>query len=113
MYGHTAGDQLLQAVARRIKDCVRDADTVARIGGDEFVVVLEEASRPDAAALVREKIHQALAVPVDMGDGRVLHTGASIGIARFPEDGADMQQLLRHADQAMYAAKQERGQAAA
>ncbi|KQW87784.1 diguanylate cyclase [Massilia sp. Root418] len=113
LHGHTAGDQLLQVVARRIKDCVREADTVARLGGDEFVVVLEEAARHEAATLVREKIHQALAVPVHMGDGRTLQTSASIGIARFPEDGADMQQLLRHADQAMYAAKQQPGEAVA
>jgi diguanylate cyclase (GGDEF)-like protein len=113
LHGHTTGDQLLQVVARRIKDCVREADTVARLGGDEFVVVLEQAARYEAATLVREKIHQALAVPVSMGDGRTLHTSASIGIARFPEDGADMQQLLRHADQAMYAAKQQPGEAVA
>jgi diguanylate cyclase (GGDEF)-like protein/PAS domain S-box-containing protein len=113
LYGHDAGDQLLETVAHRLKQCVRDADTVARIGGDEFVLVLEQLARPEAAALVKEKIHQALAVPVAMADGATLHVTASIGIAHFPEDGGDMQQLLRHADQAMYAAKQDSGAAAA
>ena len=112
-YGHTAGDLLLQQVARRIKDCVREADTVARIGGDEFVVLLEQVARPEAAALVREKIHQALAAPIDVGGGRSLQATASIGIAHYPDDGADMPQLLRHADQAMYTAKQNSRPAAA
>ncbi|WP_228894766.1 sensor domain-containing protein [Pseudoduganella aquatica] len=104
-YGHSAGDRLLQAVARSISSCVREADTVARVGGDEFVVVLEHVARPEFAALVKEKIHQALAAPVDVGDGRTLHTSASIGIAHYPDHGADMTQLLRYADQAMYATK--------
>jgi diguanylate cyclase (GGDEF)-like protein len=113
MYGHTAGDQLLQTVARRIQDCVRHADTVARIGGDEFVVVLEQVSRPEFAALVKEKIHAALAAPIDLGEGRMLQATASVGVAHYPEHGADMAQLLRHADQAMYAAKQKPEQSAA
>jgi diguanylate cyclase (GGDEF)-like protein/PAS domain S-box-containing protein len=113
LYGHTAGDQLLQTVARRIQECVRHADTVARIGGDEFVVVLEQVSRPEFAALVKEKIHAALAEPIDLGEGRMLQATASVGVAHYPEHGADMAQLLRHADQAMYAAKQKAEQSVA
>jgi diguanylate cyclase (GGDEF)-like protein len=112
-YGHSAGDRLLQAVARSISACVREADTVARIGGDEFVVVLEQVARPEFAALVKEKIHLALAAPVDVGDGRTLHISASIGIAHYPDHGSDMAQLLRYADQAMYASKHQAPDAAA
>jgi diguanylate cyclase (GGDEF)-like protein/PAS domain S-box-containing protein len=111
-YGHACGDLLLREVARRLKDCVREADTVARIGGDEFVAILEEMSQPEHAALVKEKIHQALLAPLLLADGRTLRIAASIGIAHYPEHGSDMQQLVRHADQAMYATKQHAAPAA-
>jgi diguanylate cyclase (GGDEF)-like protein/PAS domain S-box-containing protein len=104
-YGHASGDVLLREVAQRLKLCVREADTVARLGGDEFVIILEDVLRGDDALLVRDKIHQALADPVPLADGRSLNIAASIGVAHYPEHGGDLQQLVRHADQAMYASK--------
>ncbi|HJV02762.1 MAG TPA: diguanylate cyclase [Burkholderiaceae bacterium] len=104
-YGHASGDVLLKEVAWRIQACVRDSDTVARIGGDEFVVILENVGAPDHALMVRDKIQQALAVPVPLADRGHLQIAASIGVAHYPDHGADMQQLLRHADNAMYASK--------
>jgi diguanylate cyclase (GGDEF)-like protein len=92
-------------VARRVASCVRETDTVARLGGDEFVVLLENIALPSDTRLVMEKIHLALAVPVDLGQGRQLQVSASIGIAHYPEHGDNWQQLVSHADQAMYAAK--------
>jgi diguanylate cyclase (GGDEF)-like protein/PAS domain S-box-containing protein len=106
-YGHAAGDQLLREVALRLKGCVREADTVARIGGDEFVIILEEVLVHEHTLRVKNKIHQALTVPVPLPDGRSLRIAASIGVAHYPEHGVDMQQLVRHADQAMYATKQQ------
>ena len=104
-YGHACGDLLLKEVALRLKACVRETDTVARIGGDEFVIILEEVLVPEHTELVREKIHLALATPLPLADGRCLRIAASIGIAHYPEHGVDIQQLVRHADQAMYASK--------
>lgn len=104
-YGHACGDLLLQHVARRIASCLRESDTLARLGGDEFVVLLEQIAHASDAALVVEKIHRALAAPVDLGEGRQLQASASIGLAHYPEHGADRQQLVSHADQSMYAAK--------
>ncbi len=104
-YGHACGDLLLTEVAQRLKGCVREADTVARIGGDEFVIILEEVLLTEHTERVREKIHQALAAPLSLADGRSLSIAASIGIAHYPEHGDDIAQLVRHADQAMYASK--------
>jgi diguanylate cyclase (GGDEF)-like protein/PAS domain S-box-containing protein len=106
--GHAAGDELLQAVARRMKHCVRDADTVARIGGDEFVVLLPGTQLPEHAELVAAKIHEAVARPMEIA-GRTLCILPSIGIALYPEHGEDAPQLLKRADEAMYAAKQRTG----
>lgn len=102
--GHAAGDTLLQEVARRLKACVRAMDTVARIGGDEFVVLLERIHGDDDADRVAQAIDQALKVPVFL-EGRSWRISSSIGIARYPDDASDLAQLFRHADQAMYAAK--------
>ncbi|MFC5301980.1 diguanylate cyclase [Azospira restricta] len=102
--GHDAGDQLLLAVARRLRDSVRSADTVARIGGDEFVVLIEECGDADAVKALAEKIVAALRRPVVLDDGEVT-IGASVGIARWPEHGEGAEALLRAADQAMYSAK--------
>ncbi|MBA5638271.1 diguanylate cyclase [Duganella sp. LX20W] len=104
-YGHASGDLLLKEVAWRIQACVRESDTVARIGGDEFVVILENVGLPDHALAVKDKIHEALALPVPLADRGNLQIAASIGVAHYPDHGADMQQLLRHADNAMYASK--------
>ncbi len=102
--GHAVGDRLLAEIARRLKACVREVDTVARVGGDEFVIVLEHLhQRADAVAIV-DKIHAAFAPPIDI-DGRELHASASLGIALHPDDGEDAETLMRNADTAMYQAK--------
>ncbi|CAM5220657.1 Diguanylate cyclase (GGDEF)-like protein/PAS domain S-box-containing protein OS=Castellaniella defragrans OX=75697 GN=HNR28_003519 PE=4 SV=1 [Castellaniella defragrans] len=105
--GHSVGDLLLQEVASRLKRCVRASDTVARIGGDEFVVLLQRLSEPRQAAVVAAKIHDAMSRPFTL-DGHTLSIAPSIGIAHYPEDGERAQQLLEHADQAMYRAKHEK-----
>lgn len=107
LYGHGAGDLLLHEVAVRIKGCVREADTVARIGGDEFVVLLESVAHPGDATRVAEQISAALAPPVTFGT-LCLHATLSIGIAEYPEHGTTAAQLLKHADGSMYAAKKRR-----
>lgn len=107
LFGHAAGDLVLRTVARRLQQCVRDCDTVARMGGDEFVVLLEYGAAHDAAAAVAAKIVPAVGQPIKMGGGRWLRIVPSIGVAHYPDDGDDAQQLVRHADLAMYARKQE------
>ena len=104
-HGHACGDLLLQAVAKRLKQCLRESDTLARLGGDEFVVLLENNVQGADVLLVEQKIHAALAQGFALDNGRCLRTAASIGCAHYPEHGDSTQQLLRHADQAMYAAK--------
>jgi diguanylate cyclase (GGDEF)-like protein len=106
-YGHHAGDELLVQVARRLQDCIRNADTVARVGGDEFVAVLAGLVRASDAAPIAEKMMHALAEAFDV-DAHPVHISASIGIAIYPQDGAEADELIRKADRAMYAAK-ERG----
>jgi diguanylate cyclase (GGDEF)-like protein/PAS domain S-box-containing protein len=106
--GHAAGDRLLQEVAQRLKQCVRQTDTVARIGGDEFLVLLHNIQLPEDALRVAEKIHRELSQPLDMGD-QGLCTLLSIGIALYPEHGVEEKTLLKHADEAMYFAKRNGG----
>jgi len=104
--GHQVGDLLLQEVARRLLDCVRrESDTVARIGGDEFVVMLPDIETVQAATLVAEKILAALNQSFEIG-GHQIHISSSIGIAIFPEHGQDENHLLQSADAAMYLAKE-------
>ena len=105
-YGHGVGDMLLQAVASRLQGCVRDSDTVARIGGDEFVVLLHSIQTLEDAHGVQEKIRQALAQPLRL-DGHCLSIEPSIGVACFPDHGIEDVALFRHADEAMYAAKRQ------
>jgi diguanylate cyclase (GGDEF)-like protein/PAS domain S-box-containing protein len=102
--GHDIGDRLLQSVAQRLRECVRASDTVSRQGGDEFVVLLSEVARAEDAAASAEKIHLALGAPHRI-DQHSLHVTASIGIATFPDDGANAEALLQNADFAMYHAK--------
>ncbi|GAB1392090.1 hypothetical protein MASR1M60_02530 [Rhodocyclaceae bacterium] len=102
--GHAIGDELLQAVAERMRQCVRETDTIARQGGDEFVVLLVDIDGSSAAGIVAEKIIALLAAPFNLS-GNEIHIGASIGITLFPEDGADVETLFRNADLAMYRAK--------
>jgi diguanylate cyclase (GGDEF)-like protein len=102
--GHAAGDRLLQAVAGRLKGCVRKTDTVARLGGDEFTILLTNQIQPQAAALVAEKILKIVGRPLVV-DGQEMSITASIGISVFPSDGTDVEPLVKRADLAMYRAK--------
>lgn len=104
-YGHEVGDLLLKEVARRSVECVRAADTVARIGGDEFVVLLTTVGEAQDALRVAEKICAALRRPFEIA-GHSLDISTSIGLAVYPEHGGDAQALIRNADAAMYFAKQ-------
>ena len=103
-YGHATGDALLKQVAKRIVASVRETDSVGRIGGDEFTVILETGSRLEDAGQVATKILDAVAEPYLVGN-REMRVTASIGIAMYPLDGDDSQSLLRDADIAMYSAK--------
>ena len=102
--GHAAGDRLLQIVGERLMASVREGDTVARVGGDEFVVMLVELRQLADAAVVADKMLGAIAAACQI-EGTQLHVTASIGLARFPDDGDDADSLLRNADTAMYHAK--------
>lgn len=102
--GHDVGDQLLQMVAQRLGSCIREQDTVSRQGGDEFLAVLP-ATDATGAAMVAEKMLQTLVQPYAI-EGHTLRISASIGIAVFPEHGEDADTLVKHADVAMYQAKE-------
>jgi diguanylate cyclase (GGDEF)-like protein/PAS domain S-box-containing protein len=102
--GHLTGDHLLKEVANRLCRVVRAVDTVARLGGDEFVVLVPGVRAAAECALVGEKIIQAMAEPVRF-EGRSLHISPSIGICLYPDDGEDVETLMRKADAAMYHAK--------
>ena len=102
--GHHVGDRLLQTVAQRVRSCLRDEDTVARQGGDEFIVVLPNIKRFEDIGIVAQKLIVALSAPYSI-DGAELHTSASIGVAVYPDDGPDVETLMRNADIAMYYAK--------
>jgi diguanylate cyclase (GGDEF)-like protein/PAS domain S-box-containing protein len=104
-FGHAAGDLLLQAVAHRLRTCVRESDTVARVGGDEFVVLLNSVQQTSDATLVAEKIHAALRLAFDLPQGQSVQISSSAGLALYPEHGSDEASLSQHADVAMYAAK--------
>ena len=102
--GHETGDKLLKTVAQRIRSTVRGEDAVVRMGGDEFVVILKDVQSTAQVNETAERINQALSAPMVL-DGRTVVTTVSIGVALFPRDGADMGELLRHSDTAMYQAK--------
>jgi len=102
--GHGVGDQLLQAVSERLSSLLRKGDTVARMGGDEFMLLLPEIAGGEGAAEVAQKILEAIRKPY-VCDGHDLHVTTSIGIALYPEDGEDGETLTKNADIAMYRAK--------
>jgi len=104
--GHGIGDKLLQAVAQRLKGCLRREDTVARLGGDEFTILLENVTDTQDAAHFARKLSQALAPEIEV-DGYRLCTSASIGISVYPDDATQAEDLLRAADAAMYSAKEQ------
>lgn len=104
-YGHAAGDHLLVEVARRLKACVRGGDTVARLGGDEFVLLLSGVADEHECDLALGRISASLARPFEVAAHPVT-ISASVGVTLYPNDGSDADALLRHADQAMYVAKQ-------
>jgi diguanylate cyclase (GGDEF)-like protein/PAS domain S-box-containing protein len=103
--GHPVGDRLLKTVAERLGACTRGSDTIARIGGDEFVVLLSGLDQPEDARYVAQKVLDALAEPVTV-TGHELKVTPSIGICAYPHDGEDAETLMRNADTAMYHAKQ-------
>ncbi|HVI51466.1 MAG TPA: EAL domain-containing protein [Candidatus Sulfotelmatobacter sp.] len=102
--GHDVGDSLLVEVTGRLKSCMRRSDTIARLGGDEFVVILTDFAGSSEVADVAEKIVASVLEPLDL-KGHEIHVGASIGIAMYPQDGADVTTLMKGADTAMYRAK--------
>lgn len=102
--GHQVGDALLQAVAQRLKACLREGDTLSRIGGDEFMLLLPQIRNRDNVIFIAEKILSALKTPFNI-DTHEIFIGVSIGIALYPEDGDNREALIKHADIAMYHAK--------
>jgi diguanylate cyclase (GGDEF)-like protein/PAS domain S-box-containing protein len=103
-YGHDLGDKLLVKLSRRMKEALREGDTLARIGGDEFIVVMVDLVKIEDSVSVLERLLKATAEPVIVGE-TVMQVSVSIGVTLYPQDGADADQLIRHADEAMYVAK--------
>lgn len=104
--GHPTGDQVLLEVSRRMSNIIRSSDTIARLGGDEFVLLLEEQTSAQHAAVVARKLMNLFSSPMNVGEHELVVT-ASIGITLYPNDGDDPDLLIRHADRAMYEAKQQ------
>jgi diguanylate cyclase (GGDEF)-like protein len=103
--GHEAGDQLLVEVALRLQNCVRESDTVARLGGDEFAIVLYDQATEDVTMHAMQRILHSIAEPIQL-DGGEIRTTCSIGFSFYPQDGRDVDTLLKNADAAMYRAKE-------
>lgn len=103
--GHDIGDKLLKEVARRLKSCVNEADTVARIGGDEFVILLPDITREDSIGNLANNILETIREPI-LIDSHELYISVSIGVTIYPDDGGDVETLLTNADVAMYRAKE-------
>ncbi|MDP9010553.1 MAG: EAL domain-containing protein [Pseudomonadota bacterium] len=104
-WGHAIGDHLLQSIAQRLLGCVRASDTVSRQGGDEFVILLSEVTHPQDATVSADKILKVMRTPHRI-DEHDLHVTASIGIVTYPDDGADCETLMKHAEFAMYHARE-------
>jgi len=103
--GHEAGDQVLQEIAARLGKVVREGDTVARFGGDEFVILLTGLHSPEPISRIAHQIIEHVAEPCPLSDGDTVSVSASVGVALYPDDGPSIDALLRNADFAMYAAK--------
>ena len=113
-YGHAAGDELLVRIARRLQQALRETDTVARFGGDEFALLLEDLDPVVAAEFLRERVHRSVCAPMELdatfnGAPVVIRPRVSIGVALFPDHARSADQLLKLADQSMYAAKRAGG----
>ena len=104
--GHDAGDKLLISVAKRLKTCVREGDMIARLGGDEFAVILDDVAQPQDATIVADKIIKVIKEPCVL-EGEECFVGTSIGIASYPESGPEAEDVIKAADQAMYAVKKD------
>lgn len=109
-FGHDMGDELLKAVSERLKTCVREVDTVARMGGDEFTIILEGVTSDQNILVVAKRITESIATPFELQDHHI-SIGVSIGITIYPQDDHPIDELLKHADTAMYRAKQQGGSA--
>jgi diguanylate cyclase (GGDEF)-like protein len=107
-FGHNVGDMLLQAVAQRLVGLLRKSDTVARMGGDEFLLILPEMQKPLDAVQTAERILDALSTPFLL-EGYQVEITTSIGISFYPDDGTDAESLIKNADIAMYKAKEKGG----
>ncbi len=105
-FGHAMGDLLLHGLADRLKECIRESDTVARMGGDEFAVLLPEIAHEEDAAKIAQKILEIFTEPCDLGGNKVVIT-TSIGLSLYPEDGSDGEILMKNADAALYRAKEQ------
>ncbi len=106
--GHAWGDQALVAVAERLQSCVRKSDSISRLGGDEFTILLEAIANRESCSIVANKVLQAIGQPLELG-GQLFRLSASIGISIYPDHGEDRETLVKHADVAMYRAKQQKG----
>ena len=108
VHGHAVGDRVLCVIARRLEGCVRESDLVARMGGDEFTVLLTDIQSPEAVSAKVQQILAVMAQPLSAEFGAVKMPSCSIGVAFYPADGADADSLLRHADGEMYRVKRQR-----
>lgn len=104
-YGHGAGDEVLKIVSQRMKSRIRDTDTLARLAGDEFVIILSAVRRKNDISAVAKALVESMASPCVLSDGTAISTGVSVGISIYPDDGAQPDVLLERADQALYKAK--------
>nr|WP_315463589.1 GGDEF domain-containing protein [uncultured Rhodoferax sp.] len=104
-FGHAAGDLVLRTVAQRLSTAVRACDTVARIGGDEFVLLLEAFEDPDELVHIGRKLIATISEEITLQNGSIIHVGASVGIGLFPRHGTDLDTLLQAADEGMYDCK--------
>ena len=106
LHGHAIGDLLLEQAVARLRECLRETDTLARIGGDEFVVLQADLEKPEQAGSLARRLVEAIAEPFDL-DGRQAYVGVSVGVSVCPSDGEDADTLLKNADMAMYRSKSE------